>query len=84
MTRDDITDVVLNVLGDIAPEADVDDLDLDKDLREQLELDSFDFLTLIQNLADVFGIAIPERDAGRLGTVNGCVRYIAERVTAAV
>lgn len=82
MTRDDITTVVLDVLGDIAPEVDVDNLDHDTDLREQMELDSFDFLTFLQDLADRFGIEIPERDAAKLGTVNGCVDYIAERIPA--
>lgn len=77
LSVDDITEVVLGALGDIAPEADLEGLDPGADLREVVDLDSMDFLNLVTAVAEATGVAIPERDYPLVATLSGCVAYVA-------
>jgi acyl carrier protein len=70
---------ILEVLGEIAPEASPDRIDPGKPIREQIDLDSFDFLSVIVRLHDTFGVDIPESDYAELSTLNDAVKYIAAR-----
>jgi acyl carrier protein len=63
-------------LAEIAPEADLEHLDENADLREQLDIDSFDFLNVIIGLHERTGIDVPERDYPKLTTLAGCVSYL--------
>ena len=75
----DVRERVLRVLGRIAPEADLATLDQGADLREQLDIDSMDFLNFAIGLHQEFGIDVPEADHARLRTLHGCVAWLAER-----
>lgn len=77
MTRSEIQDTVVRVLHQIAPEVDPRELRAGTHLREELELDSFDFLQLVIGLSKQLGVEIPETDYGRLATLGGCVDYLA-------
>lgn len=79
MTRDEIKQCVLNAISDIAPEAEFEMLDPDDGLREQLDLDSMDFLNVVIGLHEKLGIDIPEADYPRLFTLNGAINYLAEK-----
>lgn len=79
-TSDELTALVLRVLGEVAPEADLGALDLEADLREELELDSMDVLDLAIGLAQATGVEVPERDYARVVTVAGAVAYLAEHL----
>lgn len=83
MTRDELRQTVLQVLGQIAPEADLDRLRPNVPLREQLDLDSMDYLNFIIALHEATQVDIPERDYPRLASLNGCVEYLAEKLAAA-
>jgi acyl carrier protein len=76
MTDNDIRETVLRVLGGIAPEADLNRLTPQGRLRDQLDLDSMDFLNFIIGLHEELHIDIPEREYGQLGTLAGCVAYL--------
>ena len=76
-SRDEIRAVILDVLGAIAPEVDPASIDPDQPLREQIDIDSFDFLNVIIRLHEVLGVDIPERDYGELLTLNRSVAYLA-------
>ncbi len=76
MTTDEIRKTVLNLLTDIAPEIDPDDLDADMGFRDQVDIDSMDLLNFVISIHKEFSIEIPERDYPRLMSVNNCVRYI--------
>ncbi len=76
MNEAEIKAVVLELLGNIAPEADFSHLAGDADLREELDLDSMDFLNFIIALHERMGIDIPEADYPRLFTLNGAVSYL--------
>jgi acyl carrier protein len=70
---------VLAVLVTIAPEADMDTVDPDGDLRDQLDLDSFDFLNVLVELSERTGVEIPESDYDQVSTLTNCVAYIEAR-----
>ena len=76
---DELRTVVLRVLGDIAPEADLAALRSDLAFREQLDLDSMDILNFVVGLHAALGVEIPEADYPRLATLDACVEYLASR-----
>jgi acyl carrier protein len=80
VTEAEIKAVVLRVLGGIAPEADLAALDPRASLRDQLDVDSVDFLTFIIGLHKELGVDIPDADVPKLATISGCVSYLASRV----
>lgn len=75
----DIRETIIRLLGAIAPEADMASLRSDLNLRDQLDIDSMDFLNFVIALHKAFEIEIPETDYPRLSTLDGCVAYVAER-----
>jgi acyl carrier protein len=76
---DELRAVVLQVLGDIAPEADLASLRPDVAFREQLDLDSMDLLNFVVGLHAALGVEIPEADYPKLATLDACVEYLASR-----
>lgn len=76
MTPDQLRATVLEALGDIAPEADLEALDPSVNLREQLDLDSVDFLNFVVALSKALAVEVPERDYPRLSTLEGCLAYL--------
>lgn len=76
MTNEEIRAAVLEVLGQIAPEADAASLAGDVSLRDQLDIDSMDVLNFMIGLHRRFGVDIPETDYPRLTTLNGCIEYL--------
>ena len=82
MTRDDMTAVLIDELGRIAPEIDATGLDPHADLREELDIDSMDFLNLVTALGERLQIDIPEIDYPNLATFGHAVDYLAQSVGA--
>lgn len=76
MTTTDIRDEVLDILSDIAPDEDLSGLADDKPFREQLELDSMDFLDIVMELRKRHRIQIPEDDYINLASMNSTVAYL--------
>lgn len=79
MTRDDIVATLADVLGGIAPDVDVTTVDPKKVLREELDLDSMDLLTVYRELHTRLGIDLPEADYPELATLDGLVAYVQRR-----
>lgn len=77
MTRNELQTTVLRVLGRIAPEADPEQLRPDVSFREQLDIDSMDFLNFVIALHKELHIEIPEKDYPKLTSLSGCVDYLA-------
>lgn len=69
-------ELAAEVLGGIAPEADLATVGADEDLREALDLDSMDFMNFVIGLSKGSGIAIPEADTPKLFTLRGLVAYL--------
>jgi acyl carrier protein len=77
MKEDEVRSQVFEILHRIAPESDLDRIAPDENLREALDIDSFDFLNVIIALHDKFGIDIPESDYPKVATLRGMVEYLA-------
>jgi acyl carrier protein len=82
MNTDEIRETVLRVLGGIAPEADPATLAPDVGFRDQLDIDSMDFLNFAIALHQELGVDIPEADYGKLDTLDHCVEYLARALDA--
>jgi acyl carrier protein len=76
MTPAEIREEVLDILKDIAPDEDLSQLDDDKRFREQLELDSMDFLDIVMELRKRHRVQIPEDDYINLASMNSTVAYL--------
>ena len=76
MTPAEIRDEILDILDDISPDEDLDGLDDEKPFREQLELDSMDFLDIVMELRKRYRVQIPEEDYGHLASMSSTVAYL--------
>ena len=83
MTKDDIRAAVLDALSSVAPEGDYERLKPDRPLRDQLDIDSYEFLNVVVHLHDQLGVDIPEADYQKLGTWDATVAYLAAKLGAA-
>ena len=81
MDPDDARATVLSVLATVAPEVDLATITGDTELRFELDLDSMDFLNLIEGIAEVTGVNIPERDYPQLETLDDFGAYVTARTT---
>ena len=76
MSPAEIKEVILDILSDIAPDEDLSSLKDDVPLREQLELDSMDFLDIVMELRKRYRVQIPEDDYIELASMQSTVRYL--------
>jgi acyl carrier protein len=82
MTQDELKRAVLDALAGVAPEGDFDRLKPDRPLRDQLDIDSYDFLNVVIALHEALGVDIPEADYPKLATLNGAIEYLTARTRA--
>jgi acyl carrier protein len=83
MTHQDIQKRVLEALASVAPEIDAPALDTRAALRDQVDIDSMDFLRFVVELHRQFGIDVPEADYHKLSNVDSVTEYVAARTSAA-
>jgi acyl carrier protein len=76
MTTTDIRDAILDILEGIAPDEDLSQLQNAVPFREQLELDSMDFLDIVMELRKRYRIQIPEDDYVELRSMESTVAYL--------
>ena len=76
MVADEIRCVILDILSRIQPDEDLSGLVDDVPFREQLELDSMDFLDIVMELRKQYRVQIPEEDYENLATMAGTVSYL--------
>ncbi len=67
---------ILRLLGDIAPEADLASINPEVSFRDQLDLDSMDFLNFVVAIHKAFHLEIPETDYPKYMTLNGCLAQL--------
>jgi acyl carrier protein len=80
MTAAEIRQAILDILHDIAPDEDLGGLKEDVPFREQLELDSMDFLDIVMELRKRYRIQIPETEYTELASMASTVRYLEPRM----
>ncbi|MDZ4782720.1 MAG: acyl carrier protein [Planctomycetia bacterium] len=76
MTSGEIRETVLDILANIAPDEDLSELKDEVSFREQLELDSMDFLDIVMELRKRHRIQIPEDDYVELASMQSTVKYL--------
>lgn len=80
MTPAEIRDTILEILADIAPDEDLSRLDPDRPFREQLDMDSMDFLDIVMELRKRYRVQIPEEDYPALASMASTVEYLTPRM----
>jgi acyl carrier protein len=79
MNEQDARQAVHTAIGQVAPDVDLNGLDGGLRLRQDLELDSLDFLRLVEIIDEATGVDIPERDYNAIATVRSLIDYVASR-----
>ena len=82
MDSSQIRSTAVSILGTIAPEVDPQQIDASRPLREQVDLDSMDWLNFLVALHQQFKVEIPEADYARLVTLDDVVNYLSARIGA--
>ena len=80
MTGAEIKEAIIEILSDIAPDEDLSDLKADVPFRDQLEMDSMDFLDIVMELRKRYRIQIPEEDYPALASMQSTVDYLEPRM----
>ena len=76
MTPADIREEIIDILQDIAPDEDLGEIKDEIAFREQLELDSMDFLDIVMELRKRYRVQIPEEDYSELASMESTCRYL--------
>jgi acyl carrier protein len=76
MTTEEVKHIVLDIIKDIAPDEDLTVLKHEVRLRDQLTLDSMDFLDIVMELRKKHGIEVPEADYPQLASLESCGNYL--------
>ncbi len=82
MTKDECKQLVVAIIADIAPDEDLSQLKPDVRLRDQLQLDSMDFLDIVMELRKRHGIEVPEADYIQLASLDSCADYLTPKFNA--
>ena len=80
MTKEEIKSVLMEIVAEIIPDEDLTNLKGDIPIREQVELDSMDFLDIIMELRKRYRIEVPEDDYVQLATIDSSVAYLEPRM----
>jgi len=81
MSPAEIRDAVLDILRDIAPDEDISQLNDTEAFRDQMELDSMDFLDIVMELRKRYRVQVPEEDYTQLASMHTTVTYLTPRMT---
>lgn len=79
MTETEIKKIIFQLLKQIAPDTEPEQLQPDDNIRQKLEIDSFDALRFIVELDEKLGVETPEEDYGKIATLKNLVNYIMEK-----
>ena len=76
MNESEIRTSVVGVIKSVAPELEEGELRADRPLRDQIDLDSMDWLNVLVALHEKLRVDIPETDYGKLVTLDDLVGYL--------
>ena len=82
ITNEQVRENVMAIISDIALDDDISSIKDDIALREQLDLDSMDFLDIVMELKKRYKIEVPQEDYPRLASMSSCVEYLAPKFNA--
>jgi len=76
MKAEEIRAIIVEVIHEIVPDEDVSNLKNDVRIRDQIEMDSMDFLDIVMELRKRYGVTVPEDDYMQLSTLDSCAEYL--------
>ncbi len=76
MVDQEVRKIVLDIIAVVAPDADLSDVKGEIPLRDQLDLDSMDFLDIVMELRKRHKIEVPKEDYPELASLDSCVTYL--------
>ena len=76
MVDQQVREIILGIIAMVAPDADLSNVKGDVRLRDQLEMDSMDFLDIVMELRKRYKIEVPKEDYPELATLDSCVSYL--------
>ena len=82
MTKEACQKLVIDIISDIAPDEDLSSVKPEIRLRDQLQLDSMDFLDIVMELRKRHGIEVPEADYLQLASLDSCAAYLTPKFQA--
>lgn len=82
MTEDQVKQIVIDIINEIAPDEDTSNLKAEVNLRDQMDLDSMDFLDIVMELRKQHGIEVPEEDYPKLASLDSCADYLTPKFNA--
>jgi acyl carrier protein len=80
MSEQELRQKLAAIFAGVAPEVELDDVEPDENLREAMDIDSFDFLKVLSKIDEDLGVAVPEADYPKLDTLAGLLTYVGERL----
>jgi acyl carrier protein len=80
MTDENIKQAIIGIINDINPDEDTSNIDPAVRLREQLDLDSMDFLDIVMELRKRYGVHVPDTDYQQLASLDSCVSYLRDKL----
>ncbi len=80
--EDKVKQVVLDIIANVAPDADLTEVKPDVRLRDQLDLDSMDFLDIVMELRKRYKVEVPKDEYPRLESLDSCAEYLAPKLEA--
>ena len=80
MTTDEVKQIVIDIIADVAPDEDVTGINAEESLRDQLDLDSMDFLDIVMELRKRHKVEVPSEDYPQLATLASCVSYLTPKM----
>ena len=83
MVEQRVRDIVIGIISVVAPDADLSEIKDDVSLRDQLDLDSMDFLDIVMELRKRYRVEVPKEEYPELATLGGCVTYLSPKLQAA-
>ena len=82
MTEDQVKQIVIDIINEIAPDEDTTGLKSEVNLRDQMDLDSMDFLDIVMELRKQHNIEVPEEDYPQLASLDSCAVYLTPKFNA--
>lgn len=83
MGEHQVRDIILGIIAVVAPDADLSHVKGDVRLRDQLDMDSMDFLDIVMELRKRYKIEVPKEDYPQLATLDSCVAYLSPKFAVA-
>jgi acyl carrier protein len=80
MTREEVRQAIIDIIKSITPDEDISNIDGERPLREQLGLDSMDFLDIVMEIRKRYNIDVPENDYMELVSLDSSTNYLAPKL----